>query len=39
MENIPDTATSQDGTTIAYDNIGHGPAVILVAGTMCSRSF
>jgi pimeloyl-ACP methyl ester carboxylesterase len=31
--------TSQDGTRIAYDNIGDGPAVILVAGAMCSRSF
>ena len=32
------TAISKDGTTIAYDKIGHGPAVILVAGAFCSRS-
>ena len=30
---------SKDGTKIAYDTIGHGPAVILVAGALCSRSF
>src|SRR5258706_8754603 len=33
------TVTSKDGTKIAYDTIGHGPAVILVAGALCSRSF
>ena len=33
------TVTSKDGTKIAYDKIGHGPAVILVAGALCSRSF
>src|SRR6266496_5531496 len=31
--------TSKDGTKIVYDQIGHGPAVILVAGALCSRSF
>ena len=39
MENITSTVTSKDGTRIAYDTIGHGPPVILVAGAMCSRSF
>ena len=39
METIPSTVTSKDGTKIAYDKIGHGPAVILVAGALCSRSF
>ncbi len=33
------TVTSKDGSKIAYDTIGHGPAVILVAGALCSRSF
>lgn len=28
---------SKDGTTIAYDKQGTGPAVILVAGALCSR--
>ena len=31
--------TSKDGTRIAYDRVGSGPAVILVDGAMCSRSF
>ncbi len=39
METITSIVTSQDGTKIAYDKIGHGPAVILVAGALCSRSF
>ncbi len=29
--------TSKDGTHIAYDRQGQGPAVILVAGALCSR--
>ena len=33
------TVISQDGTTIAYAKLGHGPAVILVAGAFCSRTF
>jgi hypothetical protein len=32
------TVISQDGTTIAYAKLGHGPAVILVAGAFCSRT-
>lgn len=39
METITSTVTSKDRTKIAYDKIGHGPAVILVAGALCSRSF
>jgi pimeloyl-ACP methyl ester carboxylesterase len=31
--------TSNDGTQIAYDKSGAGPAVILVDGALCSRSF
>lgn len=31
--------TSKDGTQIAYDKRGEGPAVILVDGALCYRSF
>ena len=31
------TATSKDGTSIAYDKVGHGPVVILVLGALNSR--
>lgn len=31
--------TSRDGTQIAYDKRGQGPAVILVDGALCYRSF
>lgn len=34
-----DTVTSKDGTLIAYDRQGDGPAVILVYGALCYRSF
>ncbi|TWD79157.1 pimeloyl-ACP methyl ester carboxylesterase [Kribbella amoyensis] len=30
--------TSKDGTTIAYDRAGSGPAVVLVDGALCSRA-
>jgi pimeloyl-ACP methyl ester carboxylesterase len=33
------TVTSKDGTKIAYEKIGSGPALILVDGALCSRSF
>ena len=33
------TITSRDGTQIAYDKQGDGPAVILVDGALCTRSF
>src|SRR5438309_8963870 len=40
MEGIyMNTVTSKDGTKIAYDKTGHGPAVIHVAGAMGRRSF
>ena len=32
------TVTSQDGTTIAFDKVGSGPAVILVTGAGVSRA-
>jgi pimeloyl-ACP methyl ester carboxylesterase len=32
------TVTSQDGTTIAFDKVGSGPAVILVNGAGVSRA-
>jgi pimeloyl-ACP methyl ester carboxylesterase len=31
------TVTSKDGTKIAYDEVGHGPLVILVLGALNSR--
>jgi pimeloyl-ACP methyl ester carboxylesterase len=31
------TVTSRDGTKIAYDKVGRGPAVILVAGALATR--
>ena len=31
--------TSKDGTRIAYNQIGSGPAVIIVDGALCYRSF
>jgi pimeloyl-ACP methyl ester carboxylesterase len=33
------TVTSKDGTMIAYSQQGNGPAVILVDGALCFRSF
>jgi len=31
------TVLSKDGTRIAYDKLGQGPALILVAGALCAR--
>jgi pimeloyl-ACP methyl ester carboxylesterase len=31
--------TSRDGTTIAYEQLGSGPTVILVGGAFCDRNF
>jgi pimeloyl-ACP methyl ester carboxylesterase len=33
------TATSADGTRIAYDELGEGPPIILVGGALNTRSF
>lgn len=33
------TVTSKDGTTIAYETSGQGPALILVDGALCHRAF
>ncbi|MBP1989871.1 hypothetical protein [Paenibacillus eucommiae] len=33
------TVTSRDGTQIAYDKVGKGPAVILVAGAFSYRKY
>jgi len=33
------TVTSADGTTIGYETVGSGPALILVDGAMCYRDF
>lgn len=33
------TIISKDGTRIAYDKVGHGPALILVAGAFSYRKF
>lgn len=39
MHVVPKTITSKDGTTIAYERHGEGPAVIMVDGAMCTRSY
>ena len=31
-------ATSADGTPIAYESVGHGPALVIVEGALCSRA-
>ncbi|GAA3117703.1 pimeloyl-ACP methyl ester carboxylesterase [Kribbella aluminosa] len=33
-----ETVVSKDGTTIAYDRRGSGPALVLVDGALCSRA-
>lgn len=33
------TVQSKDGTTIAFDHSGKGPALVLVAGALCHRGF
>ncbi len=30
-------ATSADGTRIAFDRLGYGPAIVLVSGMFCDR--
>ena len=34
-----DTVISRDGTSIAYEQVGQGPPLILVDGAFCSRAF
>jgi pimeloyl-ACP methyl ester carboxylesterase len=36
---MTDFAISADGTSIAYESIGTGPALVLVDGALCSRDF
>lgn len=36
---MTDFATSPDGTRIAYEKVGAGPALVLVDGAMCYRDF
>ncbi len=36
---MTDFATSKDGTRIAYESVGSGPALVLVDGAMNSRNF
>ena len=38
-ELIMNEVKSKDGTTIAYERSGNGPALILVDGALCSRAF
>jgi pimeloyl-ACP methyl ester carboxylesterase len=38
MNTKPKTVTSKDGTTIAFDQLGKGPVVILVNGALGTRS-
>src|ERR1051326_6870085 len=38
-ENLMEKSTSKDGTQIAFDRLGVGPALILVDGALCYRSF
>ncbi len=37
-ERTPTTVTSSDGTSIAYERVGTGPALILVDGALCYRA-
>ena len=36
---VTQTVTSADGTVIAYETVGAGPAVVLVDGALCYREF
>jgi pimeloyl-ACP methyl ester carboxylesterase len=38
MSVLEKAVTSSDGTTIAYEQTGHGPAVVLVASSLADRS-
>ncbi len=39
MKSLVNTVTSRDGTRIAFESAGAGPAVVIVDGAMSSRSF
>lgn len=39
MSPAPEKVLSRDGTAIAFERLGAGPAVILVDGALCSRAF
>ncbi|HEY6073317.1 MAG TPA: alpha/beta hydrolase, partial [Anaerolineales bacterium] len=39
MEKVSEKVKSKDGTQIAYEKNGSGPAVILVDGALCYRGF
>jgi len=39
MQTVTNTVMSTDGTLIAYERTGSGPALIVVDGALCSRSF
>ena len=36
---VTETTTSADGTRIAFERVGTGPAVVLVDGALCYRAF
>jgi pimeloyl-ACP methyl ester carboxylesterase len=36
---LTETTTSADGTAIAFERVGTGPAVVLVDGALCHRAF
>ena len=38
-DEVMSRVTSKDGTTIAYERSGTGPALIIVDGALCSRAF
>jgi pimeloyl-ACP methyl ester carboxylesterase len=38
MNAVTNTITSKDGTTIAFEKTGQGPAVVLVDGALCYRA-
>jgi len=37
-QSVSGQVVSKDGTTIAYDRAGSGPALILIVGALCSRA-
>ena len=38
-DEVMSRVTSKDGTTIAFERSGNGPALIVVDGALCSRAF